>query len=84
MRRKPDYHLSMPHEIAAYLVKPLWGKVSIRTYNALRRGYMEYQLITPLEIATNDQLLRVRRIGVKSLAEIRKVYPREGRNDHTE
>ena len=53
-------------------VSELAGKVSARTSNALRRAYLAGHLPKPVEECTDEELLFIRGIGKKTLAEIRQ------------
>ena len=59
-------------------VLALAGKVSVRISNALRRGYLAGQLSKPIEECTDEELLFIRGIGKKTLAEIRHVLGNPG------
>jgi len=50
----------------------LAGKVSVRVSNALRRARLAGHLDKPVEKCTNEELLFIRGIGKKTLAEIRQ------------
>jgi len=61
----------------------LRGKVSQRVFYAIGRAYAGYRLAKPLEELKDRDLYRIRGIGKKSLAEIRRVIP-EGENGKKE
>lgn len=50
-------------------------RVSVRVELLLARGCLYQGFSTPIEKATDEELLKIYGIGAKSLAEIRKVFP---------
>lgn len=62
----------IPSPIIDYLVRPIQHKVSVRVLNTVWRAYASGVLDVPLEEATDEQLIRIRGIGIFSLVEIRK------------
>lgn len=56
----------------------LSGKVSNRLGNTVRRAYQQGVLTKPINELTDDELLRVRGIGPKSLEQIRsRTHPQD-------
>lgn len=58
--------------LIAYMILRIRHKVSVRVENAIRRAYRQGHLTKPIQELTDDELLSVWMIGVKSLAQIRK------------